>query len=313
MTEQSSQVEGCRKTYTPRWCLCCSCSEHAGRCQGSMARVTCRDDQRVFLQHPGAGVNAQHVRQRQRDAAGAVIGIVVAEPQVKHLFTNRQHVRNFIPRTENQRTMCDVVVHNNLNLHPPCRCTINLTWKRARGSMVRCSGRLRIISSSTRPMFTTAFTRVLAAPPGLLLDAAVAPALLVDLCTSCTTSELVSNDAMAGWRGQHRAQAKLPSCQAQTNDHDPPSVWAHLSGLRPLLRLQSVLCRSSCGCMARLHPSTEKTTPPRSGSCATLTCVWQKIQKFQTYAELTRNGRRYPTWLRRRCAAALRSWRRRQM
>ena len=34
------------------------------------------------------------------------------------------------------------------------------TWKRARGSMVRISGLLRSISSSTRPMLTTALTRV---------------------------------------------------------------------------------------------------------------------------------------------------------
>lgn len=35
-----------------------------------------------------------------------------------------------------------------------------LTWKRARGSMVRIAGLLRSISSSTRPMLTTAFTLV---------------------------------------------------------------------------------------------------------------------------------------------------------
>ncbi len=60
------------------------------------------------------------------------------------------------------------------------------TWKRASGSVVRCSGMLRIISSSTRPMLTTALMRVRAGPsPASPPGAAVTP--LASFRATCIT------------------------------------------------------------------------------------------------------------------------------
>lgn len=59
--------------------------------------------------------------------------------------------------------------------------------------MVRCSGRLRIISSSTRPMLTTAFTRVRVLALGVVLDSAT---LLDDGGTVCRANTMVQHPVL---------------------------------------------------------------------------------------------------------------------